>query len=103
MVRTKEKTPCPSGVDAPCSEACPICHGRGFVRPWTLILEFDGPLPRVVKAAPPGVEASAVLGSRGNPVMVVKINRYHLSEAVDVMADYLFEVTGLKPLLRSAW
>jgi len=103
----KEKIPCPSGGMS-CSSSCPVCHGRGEVRQWTMVLEIDlapGEARQrldALKGLPVGLAVEGCQGKYNRFTLVVVALRYHLSEAMRVAADY-FSVAGRSPLCRKAW
>lgn len=105
----KEKIPCPARFcDEPCSSDCPVCHGRGTVRPWTLLLEIDLDLDEArdtldrLKELPVGLTIKGWRAHNGRFTLVAYVLRYHLSEAMNLAGNY-FSVAGRSPLCRKAW
>lgn len=110
MVDTKPPIPCPKALaSSPCGDDCPVCHGRGTVREWTLVLEVDWVSPGILwhleqlEVLPVGLTIDRESEEHGYPVIVARVQRHKLSEAMNVACEFLADAKGGSPLVRRAW
>jgi hypothetical protein len=105
----KEKRPCPVAGAEPCSSACPVCHGRGTVRPWTMVVEVDiapGEARQCLdelRGLPVGLSIGGCRSNHSRVAVVVSVLRYNLSEAMVIACGHFASSTGGAPLVRKAW
>jgi hypothetical protein len=83
-----------------------VCHGRGYVREWTLVLEVEWVPPDLLSGlerfefAPVGMTIARIDEGPSCHTIAVKVRRFKLSEAMAVACGFLAEQT---PIIRQAW
>jgi hypothetical protein len=105
----KGRLPCPLIWGHLCADECPVCHGRGYVREWTLVLEVEWVPPDLLsglerfESAPVGMAVTRVEEGPSYHTIVAKVRRYKLSEAMAVACEFLVDARGQTPIVRQAW
>lgn len=102
----KEKLPCPRADGSSCDPGCVVCHGRGIVRAWHLLVTAEW-LPDANTshlerpgALPPGV---ALLDGYRAPLIALRVERYGISEAMGAACEALRGPAGETPFVHRAW
>jgi hypothetical protein len=102
----KEKLPCPRCTGSSHEPQCAVCHGRGTVRPWTLVVSVDwlsgATVAHLAKRGymPIGV---TVTDASGFPFVVLRVERHHISEAIGAACAALAGPSGEEPFVHRAW
>lgn len=105
----KEKIKCPASGDLPCTPDCEICHGRGTVRSWTMAIEAEWVPPGILYHLewlgifPIGLSVDRENELHRYPVIVARVKRHSLTEAMRVACEFLADRDGNLPLVRKAW
>jgi hypothetical protein len=107
----KERIPCPLALASGflCADDCPVCHGCGAVREWTLVLEVEWVPPDLVSdlkrfdEAPTGMTIDRVDEGHSYHTIVARVRRFKLSEAMAVACEFFVDARGQAPIVRKAW